>query len=1325
MLRSDFLCEIAQDYGLTDKELEIFLETFGSNKSQQVIAEKLHLSDTTVRNRLSGVYRKFSIGGSGPGKSAKLFRFLTEKYQKSHPTPVSDAPLDNSGIDAWGQGEGVREAVKTANNNYTIHTDGGNYNESGLGNYIQGDCIRESPERERAKLNPTSLKAQELPKKFLKRPDQLKAVKAKLLNTANPKPIVGVWGMSGVGKSVLAAWLAQDKEVLSAFPDGVQWLSVGQEPQITRLQIKLAKAVGYVSPDFDDERQGKDCLRELLANKACLLILDDVWDVKHLEAFDVLGVRCRGLVTTQDAELLSEIEAQKHQLKELETRQSLELLAEWTDSDSNTLPAVAHEVAQECGNLPLALALCGAMVRDGTSWTHLLEALREADLVFIEKKQFLDYHNPCIMKALQVSVDILAREESACAEHYLELAVFPTDERIPEAAIQTLWLHNSGLKERHTDKWLRKLEHRALLQVEGEAPQRSIRLHQLQHKYLLAVQQDNLTNRHHQLLAAYRQKCSGTWSTGQNDGYFFQRLAYHLVEAGRCFELRQLLLDFNWLEAKLNATAPHALIGDYELLSDDENLQSVQSAVRLSAHVLAGDKTQLAGQLLGHLLSYDKASDIQSLLEQAKQWQDTPWLRPLTSSLASSGSVVHILRCSQFLSLVSSVTVTSDGKVIAGLQTGTFEVWNLSSGQALSSIGEGIKDWGNPAVSPDFVTATAVAPNGQYAISAFGHGILKVWDINSGHLVCSLGHQSGQWVSGGHLLAGMIYYCFHLGSSKFLIWENPNWIDVLAVTSNGQQLISGDRDGTVKIWDLNLAIKLNNAVEPCLLKGHTSPICALAVTSNGEKIISGSHDGTIKVWDVESRTELHCLIGHEKKVSALAVTPDGEKIISGSIDGMLKVWNLNNFYKIEPCNTLQVHAEQVNALAVTQDGAVISASDDGTIKFWSLDNEALIRLIGSYNGSYHNSAKAVAVTPDGRKVVSTSSIGIIYVLNLNSNIENLEERCSKGHAGAVWTVVATDNGKVISASDDFTLKIWDSSSGQELHTLKGHIGAVRKVAVTIDGKAISASDDSTLRVWKLNSGNLLNTFEGYDIKTGALAMTAFGVQAVSTTQDGTLKLWNFSDKVEILTLRGNTGSVTALAVTQSGWVVSGLNDGTLNLWRLDTVNQVEPRIFFKGHDNSVTSVTMTQDGLLISSSSDHTIKVWNINNDNEVELSNCLICEPNCDVVSMAMTKDEWVFSGLRDGNLNVWNLRSEKKLWEIKGHESVITQVAIDPNEQYAISVSIDQSLKVWNLKSGKHIATYSAHSMLYTCSVTPDGTTIVAGDALRKLHFLKLEAV
>ena len=65
---------------------------------------------------------------------------------------------------------------------------------------------------------------------------------------------------------------------------------------------------------------------------------------------------------------------------------------------------------------------------------------------------------------------------------------------------------------------------------------------------------------------------------------------------------RKVLLDFNWLQGKLAATDPNALIADYDYLPEDKDLQPVQSAFRLSAHVLARDPRQLAGQLIGRLL---------------------------------------------------------------------------------------------------------------------------------------------------------------------------------------------------------------------------------------------------------------------------------------------------------------------------------------------------------------------------------------------------------------------------------------------------------------------------------------------------------------------------------------------------------------------------------------------------------------------------------------------------------------------------------------------------------------------------------------------------
>jgi WD40 repeat protein len=67
----------------------------------------------------------------------------------------------------------------------------------------------------------------------------------------------------------------------------------------------------------------------------------------------------------------------------------------------------------------------------------------------------------------------------------------------------------------------------------------------------------------------------------------------------------------------------------------------------------------------------------------------------------------------------------------------------------------------------------------------------------------------------------------------------------------------------------------------------------------------------------------------------------------------------------------------------------------------------------------------------------------------------------------------TPDGKLaVSASHDWTLKVWELDTGRELRTLHGHSFPVSGVAVTPDGRlAVSASSDETLKVWELDTGS--------------------------------------------------------------------------------------------------------------------------------------------------------------------------------------------------------------------------------------------------------------
>jgi hypothetical protein len=616
--------------------------------------------------------------------------------------------------------------------------------------------------------------------------------------------------MGGIGKSVLAAALARDDGVRRAFPDGVLWVTLGQTPNVVIRQAQLAEALGDTPRAFEDPQRGKARLSELLAGKTCLLILDDVWDAEHAEAFDALGPNCRMLVTTRDAGLIVALGAQEHRLDVLDDEQALALLAQWARLDLETLPPEASEVAGECGNLPLALALSAAQVYDGTPWDDLLDALREADL------EFLDHPHGSVMKSLRVSVDALPVDQ---ARRYLELAVFPADEIVPEAAVLTLWLHASDLKARNARKLLTTLERKALLRLEGQAPQQRISLHDLQYDYVrklvsepglqveasgaarrehlarlrqaliarfdegelrtlcydLDVDYDSLPaqgkankaqelikyleNReripelveigmrmrpdvawkrpeplpgglpalHQRLLDAYATLCPAGWPSGPDDGYYFQHLAEHLMQAERADELRELLLDFDWMQVKLESADVAALIADYELLPGDAELRLVQGAIRLSAHVLIGDKTQLPGQLLGRLLAFE-SPEIQAILEQAKRWKVASWLRPLVPSLTPPGG--PLLRTLTGHSRgVMAVAVTPDGRrAVSASSDHTLKVWDLRErGEELRTLTGHSRG----------VMAVAVTPDGRRAVSASDDHTLKVWDLESGKLVAT------------------------------------------------------------------------------------------------------------------------------------------------------------------------------------------------------------------------------------------------------------------------------------------------------------------------------------------------------------------------------------------------------------------------------------------------------------------------------------------------------------------------------------------------------------------------------------------------------------
>ena len=108
-------------------------------------------------------------------------------------------------------------------------------------------------------------------------------------------PGVGTYGQGGIGKTVLAAAAAHDPVIRAHFPDGVFWVTAGEQPDLAGLQADLLSRLGVASPAPRSALEGATLLRQALARQV-LLVVDDVWSAAAAQAFRVTGAARPGAV---------------------------------------------------------------------------------------------------------------------------------------------------------------------------------------------------------------------------------------------------------------------------------------------------------------------------------------------------------------------------------------------------------------------------------------------------------------------------------------------------------------------------------------------------------------------------------------------------------------------------------------------------------------------------------------------------------------------------------------------------------------------------------------------------------------------------------------------------------------------------------------------------------------------------------------------------------------------------------------------------------------------------------------------------------------------
>ena len=163
-----------------------------------------------------------------------------------------------------------------------------------------------------------------------------------------------------------------------------------------------------------------------------------------------------------------------------------------------------------------------------------------------------------------------------------------------------------------------------------------------------------------------------------------------------------------------------------------------------------------------------------------------------------------------------------------------------------------------------------------------------------------------------------------------------------------------------------------------------------------------------------------------------------------------------------------------------------------------------------------------------------------------STIDNLPPgvtlfRTLKGHRTSVRSVVFDPKGQwLASGSSDRTVKLWEMSSGELIHTLEGRNDGVQSVAFGLRGRLASGSSDHTVKLWNIDGCKLVHTLHGHRGEIGNVVFDPQSERLASASADGTVRLWAVSSGKLLRTLEGHQHFVPCVAFDPLGqWIASG------------------------------------------------------------------------------------------------------------------------------------------------------------------------------------------
>jgi WD40 repeat protein/serine/threonine protein kinase len=349
-------------------------------------------------------------------------------------------------------------------------------------------------------------------------------------------------------------------------------------------------------------------------------------------------------------------------------------------------------------------------------------------------------------------------------------------------------------------------------------------------------------------------------------------------------------------------------------------------------------------------------------------------------------------------------------------------------------------------------------------------------------------------------------------------------------------------------------------------------------------------------------------------------------------------------------------------------------------------------------------------SPDGRRVLSASRDGTIRIWDSATG----QELATAQHGDRVLHAgFSPDGARFISASADGTARIWSVTNGASLTPSLVHTGAVSWAEFSADGKwVVTASSDRIAKVWDAATGALRQAFVGHSTPIVAAHFSPDARVVATANETGGQRIWNVESGRTLFEMNVRS-RIHSLAFSPDGQrLVTGYEDGTARIWNSSNGLMVGEPVVHSVNRIPVWSAMFSRDGrLVVTSGEDGTAQLWNSENGQPVGPR----LRHAAGVISAAFSPDGTrLVTSSADNSARVWEVRSGRPLSQpLRSYERIL-KASFSPDGARLVTASYAWTVQLWDIRSRAYTGLeLASDDDISSVSFSPDGgTLLVAGE-------------